>query len=116
MERRWWMSFLNDLYGDLLTEKQRHFFRLHYEEDLSFGEIASQHDVSRPAVHSAVKRAEELLLKYENKLGFASRLVKERKTLQALDDILKQLDGTLEADERRMLKKALELVASLKRV
>lgn len=108
------MILLNDLYGELLTDKQRHFFRLHYEEDLSFGEIALQHGVSRPAVHSAVKRAEALLLDYEKKVCFGSRLIGERETLGALDSILKQIEESSDDTERlQYVRKARELVSKL---
>lgn len=63
------MGALMDIYGELLTERQRLFVKLHFEDDLSFGEIAADHQVSRQAVHDAVKHAEESLENYEAKLG-----------------------------------------------
>ncbi len=62
-----------DLYGGLLTEKQRTFIHLHFEDDLSFGEIARQHGVSRQAIHDATKHADLALEKYEEQLGLLSR-------------------------------------------
>jgi predicted DNA-binding protein YlxM (UPF0122 family) len=62
---------LLDLYGPLLTERQREFVQLHYEEDLSFGEIAREHGISRQAVHDAVKHGELALEEYETKLQFS---------------------------------------------
>ncbi len=67
------ISQLLDLYGGLLTEKQRTFIRLHHEEDLSFGEIARQQGVSRQAIHDAAKHAEQSLERYEEQLGLLSR-------------------------------------------
>jgi predicted DNA-binding protein YlxM (UPF0122 family) len=68
------LGHLMDIYGTLLTEKQRMFMRLHYQDDLSFGEIAADHGVSRQAIHDAVKHAEKALEEYERKLGlFAKR-------------------------------------------
>jgi predicted DNA-binding protein YlxM (UPF0122 family) len=63
---------LMDLYGPLLTDRQRDFVRLHFEEDLSFGEIAREHGISRQAVHDAVKHAEKSLEEYESKLEFST--------------------------------------------
>ena len=62
------VGLLLDLYGALLTERQRSFVQLHFNEDHSFGEIAREHSVSRQAVHDAVKHAENALESYESKL------------------------------------------------
>ena len=67
---------LVDVYGGLLTERQRRYMQLHFEDDLSFGEIAKQFNVSRQAIHDAVKHAEASLEEYEAKLGLVARGVK----------------------------------------
>lgn len=66
--KRYRMSLLLDAYGDLLTEKQRNFLRLYYEEDLSFGEIARDYGVSRQAIFDSVKHGEEALERFEQAL------------------------------------------------
>ena len=43
---RFTRSMLLDFYGELLTDKQRECFDLHYNEDLSLAEIAEQLGVS----------------------------------------------------------------------
>lgn len=68
-----------DLYGPLLTERQLQFIRLHYEEDLSFGEIAKEYQVSRQAVHDAVKHAEQALEEYDAKLKLAPEAAQSRR-------------------------------------
>lgn len=73
IERRNRLNQLLDLYGELLTERQREFMELHYAEDLSFGEIGEQFGISRQAIHDAVKHAEESLETYEAKLHFLER-------------------------------------------
>ena len=45
------MSLLYDLYGGMLTEKQRELFTLYYEEDLSLAEIAQNEGITRQGVH-----------------------------------------------------------------
>jgi predicted DNA-binding protein YlxM (UPF0122 family) len=62
-----------DLYGGLLTERQRRYVQMHFSDDLSFGEIARTHNVSRQAIHDAVKHAEKALEGYESKLGLMAR-------------------------------------------
>ena len=59
---------LLDTYGGLLTERQRQFMRLHFEEDLSFSEIAREFHISRQAVHDAVKHAVQTLKTLERNL------------------------------------------------
>ena len=68
------VNLLMDIYGDLLTEKQRRFVVLHFGEDLSFGEIAAQFHVSRQAIYDAVKHAIANLEKFEGTLGIVAKL------------------------------------------
>lgn len=76
------IGMLLDLYGGLLTDRQRLFVTQHYDEDLSFGEIARQQGISRQAIHDAVKHAERALEEYEDKLGLVRRGIAG----QVLDD------------------------------
>ncbi len=68
------INLLMDLYGDLLTEKQKRFLELHYCEDLSFGEIAVQYNVSRQAIYDAVKHALANLEHYEKNLSLLNKV------------------------------------------
>ena len=87
-------------YGGLLTPKQRDALRLHYEEDLSLGEIAEELNVTRQNVHELITRSGEKLLRYEQLLGCAARA---RSLSERLTEALTALDaapGTSEAVER----------------
>jgi len=68
------VNLLMDVYGDLLTDKQKRFVVLHFGEDLSFGEIAEQFHVSRQAIYDAVKHAIANLEKFEGTLGIVAKL------------------------------------------
>ena len=64
---------LKDLYGAMLTDRQRDVIELYYEFDLSLGEIAENLSVTRQAVHCALKQAEGILENLEQKLGFLQK-------------------------------------------
>ncbi len=78
------ITLLLDYYGNLLTEKQRDFITLYYDEDLSLSEIAENEGITRQGVRDAIKRAEALLLETEEKLGLASRLEKTDELLSEI--------------------------------
>ncbi len=65
------MNELYDIYQALLTAKQKLYFELYYQEDLSL--IAEQFEVSRTAVFDNIKRTEKLLDGYEEKLQLLSK-------------------------------------------
>ena len=78
------ISYLMDVYGECLTEKQRSFIDYYYNDDLSLSEIAENENITRQGVRDAIKRAESTLLDLEGKLGFARKYSELGK---CLDDI-----------------------------
>lgn len=87
---RFEVGTLRAYYGALITDRQNEFIRLHYDEDISLGEIAEMYSVSRQAALDAIKRGESALAEYEEKLHLVSR---EKKVAAVLGDAL----GSLEA-------------------
>ncbi len=75
---------LLDFYGELLTEKQRECFDLHYNEDLSLSEIAEQLGISRQGVWDNIRRAESVLEDVERKTGLLRRFEENREALEEL--------------------------------
>ena len=73
-------TMLLDFYGELLTDKQRECYDLHYNEDLSLSEIAEQLSISRQGVWDNIRRAEMSLSEYEEKTGLLERFdsIKEK--------------------------------------
>ena len=76
---------LFDFYGELLTDKQREYYDLHYNEDLSLYEIAEQSGVSRQAVWDIIRRAEAAMQETERKCGFVAKAVRRRKLLEEIE-------------------------------
>lgn len=88
LEQRLYLARLYDIYGPLLTEKQQRCLELHLFEDFSMSEIGESLQVSRQAVYDILHRSEQLMSGYEDKLGLAGRLAKQR---QELTDIYDEL-------------------------
>ncbi len=88
MEKLALINLLYDFYGQLLTERQRRFVELYYAHDLSLGEIAEQFDVSRQAVYDILKRSEQSLTDYEEKLGLVARHINNRRLLGTAMELL----------------------------
>ena len=99
MEKKLSLSWLLDFYGEMLTENQREMSRLHWEEDLTFAEIAEQFSVSRQSVHDTVTRTEKQLNALEEKLGLVRRFRTVESGLRACRDALTRVRATPETRE-----------------
>lgn len=75
---------LMDCYRELLTDKQKQYLTLYYEEDLSLSEIAEDLGVSKNAVFDNIKRSVMSLEKHESKLHI---LENHRKRLDLINKI-----------------------------
>lgn len=65
---------LYDIYGNLLTEKQKNYFEDYYFMDLSISEIAENYGISRNGVFDQLKRVNLLLEDYESKLNLDQKI------------------------------------------
>ncbi|MBR3873110.1 MAG: hypothetical protein IKJ26_02970 [Clostridia bacterium] len=83
-------------YGGLLTDRQLDALRLHYEEDLSLGEISEELGVSRQNVHELITRSVQKLRHYEQALGAAQRAEQTAKTLRQALELMDGADAKLE--------------------
>ena len=86
---RFEISTLRSYYGALLTQRQNDLLVMHYDEDLSFGEIANIVGISRQAVLDGINKGEKHLCEYEQKL----RLVEKKKKMHAVIDSLEKVDN-----------------------
>ena len=104
---------LLDIYGGLLTERQRSLIKMHLEEDLSLGEIAELEGISRQGVRDCIVKGTAVMLKADKQLGLVKRELRLRGLLkdmqkspsqevapfaQSLGDILEKSDGESEQE------------------
>ena len=112
-EGRLMQSMLLDFYGELLTEKQRECYDLHYNEDLSLSEIAEQSGVSRQGVWDNIRRGEAALREMEEKTGILRRLTELQQELIALRQQLQALRGQTDGPAERLAEQAVATVDRL---
>ena len=111
-ESRLMQSMLLDFYGELLTEKQRECYDLHFNEDLSLSEIAEQSGISRQGVWDNIRRAEASLRQIEEKTGLIRRFTQNREAQERLREKLEALRAQCEGESRVLAEEALELLDS----
>jgi len=88
------MALLFDFYGDMLTDRQKEFYDLYYNEDLSLSEIAENYGISRQGVRDVIVRAEAALTELEDKTGIIRRF-------HAMQDRLKEVQADVDAISKR---------------
>lgn len=92
VEERVYLSMLYDFYGALLKENNRRIFEAYIQEDYSISEIAEEMEISRQAVHDAVKRITKQLEGYEEKLGLLERFEQQRSEMRRLHECLQEMN------------------------
>ena len=106
------MILLFDYYGDLLTDRQKLCLDMHYNQDLSLGEIAQELSISRQAVYDNLSRAEALLKNMEEKTGCVSRDMQLRKALQ---NIAAAAETLIAHPDSRVSQAATEILSNARR-
>ena len=99
LERKEKLNQLFALYKELLTDKQVLYYEHYFHEDYSLQEIAEIYQVSRNAVHDQLKKVEEYLIDYEQKLSLHT---KQQARLSLLDELEKTQDLKLIEQLRKL--------------
>ena len=98
MENNVKISILLEIYGKLLTEKQRELLENYYNNDLSLSEIAENNGITRQAVRDIIKKCEKKLFEYEEELNFMEKILSQEKVIKSiikdLNDVKQNLDIT----------------------
>ena len=97
------MALLYDFYGDMLTARQKEFYDLYYNEDLSLAEIAENYGITRQGVRDVIVRAEAILTELEDKTGIIKRFHKMQQQFleveEAVNAIAQRNDQRWQDDE-----------------
>lgn len=87
------MAMLYDFYGDLLTDRQKEFYDLYYNEDLSLAEIAENYSISRQGVRDVIVRAEASMTEIEDKTHLIRRFYEMQKELTSIGETISKIDA-----------------------
>ena len=101
MAKNMQMAMLLDYYGDFLTDKQLDIMQLYYDEDMSLTEIAEHLSITRQGVRDAIKRSEESLAAFEERMGLVSKrdnIIKSVELIKEMtDDVTYLMQGNASA-------------------
>ena len=102
MEEKIELSILLNLYGNLLTETQRKYMDLYYNQDYSLSEIGDNENITRQAVRTILVKSKRKLYEYEQKLKF----MEKEKNIKKLIENLK--NSKSETEKKKIIKKIQE--------
>ena len=88
MERIVEQGFLYDFYGVLLTAHQREIYEDVVFHDFSVSEIAREQGISRQGVHDLVRRCNQALKGYEEKLHLVEKFLAVKEKVENIDRLL----------------------------
>ena len=94
LEKKVEVSILCQIYGKLLTEKQFEFIDDYYNNDLSLSEIAENNNITRQAVRDVIKKGENKLFEFEEKLLIMKKMLKQEKQIQQIIEELNKITDT----------------------
>ncbi len=104
MEKNVEISMLCQIYGKLLTEKQYILLNDYYNNDLSLSEIAENFGITRQAVRDNLKKGENKLFDYEEKLNVMKKTMEqEEKIALILSEINKIKSKTSDKEVGKIL-------------
>lgn len=81
-----YLNDLFDIYGELLTDKQKEYFKDYYFNNMSYGEIADKYNVSRNAIYKQLSSATDKLNELEDILKIYKNNKKIREIINNCSD------------------------------
>ena len=104
---------LFDYYGRMLTDKQKEYLDLRYNQDLSLGEIADIMGVSRQAVFDNLTRTEALLRRMEENIGCVKRDIAVRSAAREILESAAVLDTSSDPSVSALAKRIIAVAQGL---
>ncbi len=92
MEKNVQIGILLDIYGKLLTEKQRKLLEDYYNNDLSLSEIAENEKITRQAVRDNLKKGENNLFEYEEKLEMMKKDKSKKEKIKEIQNEISKIE------------------------
>ncbi len=114
MENNVKISLLLDTYGSLLTDKQFNLLDDYYNNDFSLSEIAENEGITRQAVRDNLKKGENNLLEYEEKLHLLEKNKNSSKKIESAIEELKNIEKEIKDDAHK--KKLQKIIKALKNI
>ena len=99
MEKIVEQTLLYDFYGDLLTDRQKEVYEEIVFNDLSLSEAAEEYGISRQGIHDMIRRSENALREYEEKLHMIRRFQTIRELTEEALEQLKVLEQLTESEQ-----------------
>lgn len=105
MEKNVEISMLLQFYGKLLTDKQYDLLNDYYNNDLSLSEIAENLEITRQAVRDILKKGENKLFEYEEKLNVMKKTIEQEEKIAI---VLSEINKIKEKSSDKEIGKILE--------
>ena len=86
LEEKIEISILLNLYRNLLTETQKNYMDLYYNQDYSLSEIGDNENITRQAVRTILVKSKRKLYEYEQKLKFMEKENNIKKLIEKLQN------------------------------
>ncbi|MDC7302734.1 YlxM family DNA-binding protein [Agathobacter ruminis] len=91
MDKKIQQAYLYDFYGEILNEHQRKIYEDVVYNDLSLSEIAEEEGISRQGVSDIIRRVDQKLLGYEQKLHLLERFLAIKSEMTQMHQQLEKL-------------------------
>lgn len=82
------MTVLLDVYGGMLTKKQRETMELYYEQDFSLAEISEETGITRQGAMNCLRASEERLRQLELELSLIRRSRQLESAINELEELI----------------------------